>query len=210
MACGRVAADGGDVLLYDKNVQSYSVKELAEKAAYVDQTLDGAFQFKVFELVLMGRWVHLNGRIMESKEDLRAAHFALEKTQCISLADRNFFELSAGEKQKVLIALSLAQETPVLLVDEPTSHLDLKNQIEILTLLKQLSREGKTIMAAIHDINLVLSFATNVVLLKQGNMKCAGAPAEVLTKENLEDVFDVKVTTVYESDKPYILLSHEQ
>lgn len=210
MACGRIVPDGGDILLYDKNVRAYGVKELAKKAAYVDQSLDGAFQFKVFELVLMGRWAHLNGRLMENKEDLHAAQEALVKTQCISFAGRDYFELSAGEKQKVLLSLALAQQTPVLLVDEPTSHLDLKNQIEILTLLKQLSREGKTVVAAIHDINLVLAFATKVILLKQGTMKSAGAPCDVLTKENLEDVFDVKVTTVYENNKPYILLNHEQ
>lgn len=210
MACGLVAPDKGDIFLYDKNVAALRVKERAKKIAYVDQTLDSAFQFKVFELVLLGRWVHLNGRIIENRDDAAAAHHALEKTQCLSLAGRDFFELSAGEKQKVLIALALAQETPVLLVDEPTSHLDLKNQIEILTLLKQLSAEGKTVIAAIHDMNLVLHYATRVVLLKDGEMKGCGRPADVLTDENLEHVFGVKVKTVMENNTPYILLSHEQ
>lgn len=209
MLSGLVAPDEGEILLDGKSVSSYETKALASRVAYVDSLQDDAFHLKVFELALLGRWVHLNGRLFENEEDVLAAQGALERTHSLPLAGRNFFDLSAGEKQKVLISVALAQQTNILLVDEPTSHLDLKNQLEVIQLLRRLASEDKTVIAAIHDMNLALQYATRVVLLSGGTLKAAGNPCEVLTKNNLEEVFGVSVHEVKEKGRIYILLNHD-
>ena len=144
------------------------------------------------EIVLMGRFPHLGRYGFEDKKDYKIVHEAMEKTDTLVFADRRFSELSAGERQRVLIARALAQEPKVLLLDESTVFLDLKHQSQFLALLKQLNTEQQlTVIFVTHDINLAAQNADRIILLYSGEIYAIGKPAEVITAANIKEVYDV-------------------
>ncbi len=187
----------GTVLLEGKDISLISLKTLASLIASVPSTLPTQFNLNVIDVVLIGRHPHSNGfRYWETDEDVKVA---LEKMKLLSinhLSQRKLWMLSDGERQKVLIAKALAQEPKLLLVDEPTSHLDIKHQIEIMKLLRTLTRKKVTIIAAMHDLNLAAWFCDKLLLLKEGKIYAAGEPQEVLKPKLIESVYGVKTTIV--------------
>lgn len=172
-------------------LHSLSFRELARRVAYVPQEEYPAFPFTVREIVLMGRLPYSDG-LFETEEDHRAAEDAMRAADCLALADRPVTELSGGERQRGLIARALAQQAPALLLDEPTSHLDVGHQVEIVRLLRRLAEEGYGVLAALHDLNLAAALADRAILLANGRVGLEGPCAEVLASPQVDAVYGVR------------------
>jgi len=184
----------GAILLDGKHVQQMKDKEFSRKFAAVPQDTAINFEFSALDIVLMGRNPHLRRLELESEKDIAIARRCMELTNCWHLAERPVTELSGGERQLVIIARALTQEPRVLLLDEPTSHLDINYQIEIMELLKHLtSHEGLIIIAVIHDLNLAAQYCDRLVLLRNGTIIAIGSQYEVLTAENIKAAFGADV-----------------
>jgi iron complex transport system ATP-binding protein len=184
----------GTVLLEDKDVRGMKEKDFARKFAAVPQDTSVNFDFPTLDIVLMGRNPHLGRLELETGADIEIAKRCMELTNCWHLAERPITALSGGERQRVIIARALTQEPRVLLLDEPTSHLDINYQIEIMELLKRLTlQEGLIVIAVIHDLNLAAQFCDRLVLLHRGTIIARGTQEEVLTAENIKKIFGAKV-----------------
>jgi iron complex transport system ATP-binding protein len=173
---------------------SLSSREVALRAAVVPQNPPLPPAFSALEIVLMGRTPHLRLLQAEGGADLDAARRAMLATDTWQFADRRVGELSGGERQRLLVARALAQETPLLLLDEPTAHLDVGHQAATLRLMLGLCRrEGKAVLAAVHDLTLAAQFCDRLVMLHLGEVVAEGAPADVLTPERLRAVYGASV-----------------
>jgi iron complex transport system ATP-binding protein len=180
----------GTVLIENESISILSRNALAQKIGYVEQQRNGS-RATVFNTVLLGRKPYIRWDI--TQHDMEIASQALATLGLADYALRYLDELSGGELQKVIIARALAQEPEILLMDEPTSSLDLKNQLEVLNLIRQISRErGIAAIVAMHDLNLALRFADRFILLKDKTIYATGGP-EVITPENIESVYAVPV-----------------
>jgi len=200
----------GVVLLNERDVYTFKSAEIAKNLAVVPQESVISFAFTALEVVLMGRTPHLNRFEMESTQDLIIAQKSMELTNTWYLAERPIDTLSGGEKQRIIIARALTQEPRVLLLDEPTDHLDINHQIEILDLIKRLSKEEEMIVIGVfHDLNIASQYCDRLILLHKGRIFAAGGAGDVLTGENIEKVYGVKVT-VKQDDVSGKLLIHPQ
>jgi len=196
---GALVPSEGEIWLDGKALSSYPPKERAKKMAYVSQQPLAGFPLTVREMVSLGRYPH-EERFHPEAEEGRVVEEALRLTDAQPLSGRKFTALSGGEKQKVLIARALAQTPYLLLLDEPTVHLDLYFQVQILNSLKTLCSEGKsTVVAVLHDLNLVSLFADKVLLLKSGEPVAFGKVDEVMSVERTRDAFGVEVTVIKDS-----------
>ena len=181
---------GGAVLIDNESTEQLSRKMLAQKIGYVEQQRVGS-RITVFNAVLLGRKPYIRWDV--SRTDMEIAGQALERLELTDYALRYLDELSGGELQKVIIARALAQQPEILLMDEPTSSLDLKNQLEVLNLVQQISAgEGIAAVVAMHDLNLALRYADRFILLKDKTIYAVGGE-EVMTPENIENVYAVSV-----------------
>jgi iron complex transport system ATP-binding protein len=184
----------GRITLASRDLDSYAPRELARSIAVVPQETALDFPFSVMEVVLMGRAPHLGGFGFEGDHDVAAAERAMERTGVAELADRFFHELSGGEKQRVVIARALAQEPEVLLLDEPTTFLDIRHVVEIFELLCALSVERRiTLIVVLHDLNLAALYLDRLAFLKAGNVVACGNPDEVLNYQTIREVYDTDV-----------------
>jgi iron complex transport system ATP-binding protein len=194
LLCGNLKASEGSIVIDSAPVHSYETGAMARKVAMVRQQFIPVFGFTAAEAVMMGRTPHMGRRAFDSAADRNAVSAALEATDTLRLADRTLSNLSAGERQRVFIARALAQETPILLLDEPTSFLDLKHQVQIYDLLKAAQKqEGKTILIVTHDINLAAQYCDSVLLMAgKGSYYTSSSPGQLLAEGLLEKVFDVR------------------
>lgn len=184
----------GRVELDQRPLDKYSQKELAKIMAVVVQDTTAGYLFTVEEIVLMGRMPFLGRFQAESLQDYAIVRKALELTGCLELRRRKVADLSGGERQRVMIARALAQQPKVLLLDEPTAHLDIGYQQEILDLVKWLClTERLTVIAVLHDLNLAAYYCNELLLLEQGIIAASGSPAQVLTAENIARVYKTAV-----------------
>jgi iron complex transport system ATP-binding protein len=184
----------GRALLFGRAERERSPKERARLVALVPQTEDMVFPHSVRAMVLLGRYPHLSGFGFESPADYEATDRAIALTGLTPFAKRHVTQLSGGEQHRVTIARALAQETPLLLLDEPNAHLDLKHQTELFELLLVLHREqGRTIVCVTHDLNLAAQYASRVGILSGGGIAAIGAPEDVLTGELIAEHFGVTV-----------------
>jgi iron complex transport system ATP-binding protein len=196
--------DKGEVFINNRNLKSIGLREMATFLSYVPQSTHSSFALTVFEMVLLGRRPYVRWKVSEYDEEIVFKMLKLVKLD--SLAFRIFSELSGGEKQKVLLARALCQEPKILLLDEPTSNLDLKHQFEILKLIEGLVRDkGLSVVMAIHDLNLALRFSDKIALLKEGRIYAAGDVNRILNEENIKKVFGVKTIINNYLGKPYII-----
>ena len=193
MLAGMLYPDSGHVELDGASVLDMSRRDLARRVALVPQETHTTFDFSVIDMVLMGRYPHLGPFELERPADLDIARQALRATGTEALESRSFRTLSGGEKQRVVIAAALAQASDLLLLDEPTTALDVGYQFEVATLLKRLNAEhGTTMIVSTHDLNLAASLCERVVLLKSGSVIAQGPTAETLTAENIRLLYNVE------------------
>ena len=186
---------GGEIRLEGAPVRRLSRTELARRVAVVPQGILPQFPFTVGELVLMGRYPHDPGRYFESPRDRVVAREAMEATGVLELADLPLEQLSGGERQRAALARALAQEPRLLVLDEPTAHLDLRYQVEAAALLRRLNRErGMTVLLVSHDLNLAAEVCDRLLLLSRGRASAIGTPEAVLDEALLASVFGCAVT----------------
>lgn len=194
---GVIAVTTGNVRLGDDDVLSMDVLERARRMAVVPQQAQLPDNFTVLEIVLMGRTPHLTIWASESQADYHAVQDAMNSTSIDHLATRPVGELSGGERQRVLISRALAQDPEVLLLDEPTAHLDLKHQEEILELIQSLARDKcLAIVVTMHDLNQASRCADLVALLANGRIQALGTPDQVMTSDHLSKAYEVPIDVV--------------
>ncbi|MBC7082076.1 MAG: heme ABC transporter ATP-binding protein [Firmicutes bacterium] len=190
---GALRPISGKVTLDGRDIHRMSARAVARRLAVVPQNGYTPFSFSVKDIVLMGRWAHLGRFAGETRRDIEAAARAMEATQVAHLAMRPITELSYGERQRVMVARALAQEPRILLLDEPTSHLDPRHQVEIMDLVWSLSRQdGLGVVAVLHDVNLAAQYCDRIVMLKGGRLAASGTPGEVITAQVIEEVYGVR------------------
>ena len=188
-----IAPDAGRVCVDGAPIASLSRRELARRLAVVPQDVTVTFPFTAGEVVLMGRAPHLGGLGFgfESEADVALARSAMEELSIEALADRPVTELSGGERQLVLVARALAQQPRVLLLDEPTSHLDLRHRTAVALRVRRFADAGGSVLVVSHDLTLAARTCDRIALLDRGALRACGPPAAVITEEELRRVFDV-------------------
>ena len=186
---GLLEPTAGSVAIDGKKVKDYSARALAQKVAFVRQQAQTDFEFSAFETVLMGRNPYQHHLQNESQKDWDIVEQCMKQTNTWHLRLAKPAEMSGGEMQRVMIARALAQKTPVLLMDEPVSNLDIAHQLEIMRLLRT---TDKTVVIVIHDLNLALQFCDRILLIHNGELLFHGPIAEGLTTENISTVYGVK------------------
>ncbi len=189
----------GVVLLDGKDIYKMRAKDAAKDMAVVPQDTSVKFDFTVKEVVLMGRNPHLGRFEIEGARDMEIAEDAMKLTNTLHLADRPITQISGGERQRVIIAKALTQEPMVLLLDEPTSHLDINYQSEILDLIKGLSKK-MAVLAVFHDLNLAARYCDELVLLDKGGVSALGRPEDVITPKNIESAYGIEVVVKREPE----------
>ena len=178
----------GVIMLGDEDLSTIPIKESAKKLAVLSQHNYYDFDFKVYDIVLMGRSPHKKIMERDSKEDFEIVDAALEKVDMTDFKERSFNTLSGGEQQRIILARALAQQTDCLVLDEPTNHLDIKHQLQLMSIVKGLNIE---VIAAIHDLNIALMYCDKIYVLKDGEIIAYGTPSEVMTKELIKEVYEV-------------------
>nr|QNO53815.1 cobalamin import ATP-binding protein BtuD [Methanosarcinales archaeon ANME-1 ERB6] len=194
----------GTILLDGRDIKEMHQMEIAKKIGYIPQSASHIFPATVFDTVLMGRRPHIGWRSSEKDTEM-----VLETLQLLNIEEfamRDINELSGGQQQKVFIARALTQEPDVLLLDEPTSNLDIRHQLEVMDIIKNIVRErGISAIMAIHDLNLASRYADRIVMMNSGKIFAAGNPASVLTSENIKQVYGVEVKVNNHDERPYIV-----
>lgn len=205
-----IQGEEGLITLKEKKLSEYRHKELATNLAFVPQNTFIDAEFIVEDIVAMGRTPYQKRFSALSKEDKNIIEHAMEVTNCVQYKKKSFTYLSGGEAQRVLVARAIAQDTPWILLDEPISHLDIKHQVELMETLRELNeKENKTIIAILHDVNLSASYCKDVVLMKNGQIFAAGSVDDILTSENLRQVYEINFDKCYNpvTKVPYFIPS---
>ncbi|HAU38470.1 MAG TPA: hypothetical protein DCX07_12245 [Phycisphaerales bacterium] len=207
---GWLRPGAGTILLDGKDIARHSRKALARLLAYVPQFPASTFAFPVRELVLMGRFAHAGALGLAGEQDLAVARLAMEMTHTEEFADRTLDELSGGEAQCVMIARALAQQPSVLLLDEPTSHLDIANQLKIYRMMQRLAHDWEMAVVCVsHDVNLAARFADELVLMRDGEVVASGPPGDVVREDLLARAYDVRVELIARpGDEPPMIWAH--
>jgi iron complex transport system ATP-binding protein len=193
---GDLVSTSGSVTLHGEPLDQYSAGRLARQRAVLPQQTLLTFAFTVEEIVMMGRHPHHGTLRGDHETNLRIVRDSMARTEMLELAGRAFPTLSGGEQARATLARVLAQETPVLLLDEPTAALDIRHQQIVLGIARDLATEGATVVIVLHDLNLAAVYADRLILLAQGRVAAAGPPREVLTVERLRNVFACPVAVV--------------
>ena len=201
---GALTPRTGSISLDGDFLRDLTRRQIARKVAVVVQERATELPYTVEEIVALGRLPHLRSFQRLSGSDRDIVREALERVSVGEFADRPFAQLSGGEKQRVLIARALAQQTPYLLLDEPTNHLDVRYQHELLRLVRTLDA---TIVIVLHDLNLAARYCDDLVLLSEGRVAASGAPHEVLTPTNIEQVYGVVAERIERAGVPQLLFS---
>ncbi len=192
--CGVLKPNSGDIFIQDKNVKEIPRKELYQILAIVPQDSITSFNYTVLDIVLMGRTPYLKGSFWEREIDYEVAINSIKDIGIYNLKDKYVSQLSGGERQKVTIAQALSQQPKILLLDEPTTHLDINSKLEIMNLITRLNKEQKiTVITIFHDINLAASFCPRILILSKGRISAMGNAEDVLTSQNLESAYDIPV-----------------
>lgn len=181
----------GQVILDGKAIAELPSREVARRLGLLPQSPAAPDGITVADLVARGRFPHQSFLRQWSPDDAEAVQGAMQATGIADLSDRPVSELSGGQRQRVWIAMSLAQDTPILLLDEPTTYLDIVHQVELLELLGALNAKGRTIVAVLHELNLAFRFATHLIAMRDGAVVASGAPGDIVTEDLIASVFDL-------------------
>jgi iron complex transport system ATP-binding protein len=194
----------GLITLNGKDIRAMTRVQIARTLGYVPQAASGTFSTTVFDTILMGRRPHCGWRC--SEKDIKKCLEVIKLIKLEELALRDFSELSGGQQQKVLVARALSQEADILLLDEPTANLDIRQQIETMEIIKNLARDNEiSVIIAIHDLNLAARYADRILMLESGRIFCIGTPHSVLTTENISQVYGLEAVIKNEGGRPYIV-----
>jgi len=208
LMAGVLRPAAGAITLEGRALADMPRRTAARHVAVVPQDTHPAFDYTALEIVLMGRHPHLRPTQLEGPADLAIAHQSLEATGTLQLAQRAFTSLSGGERQRVVIASALAQQPDVLLLDEPTASLDLGYQLEVVALLRRLSREHDvTMVMATHDLNLAASMCDSLALLRDGRLLGHGPTADVLTSATVRQLYDVEADVQFHAKSGHLTVT---
>ncbi len=210
---GIIPVESGSVHTNGTDLLALSTMQRARRLAVVPQAVSLPPAYSVWETVLLGRTPYLNFLGQISRRDEQVARQALTRVDALELADRRVGELSGGEKQRVLLARALAQSTPILLLDEPTVHLDLQHQVDLMETVRSLAHMEKlAVLIALHDLNLAAQYADRLALLVEGKIHSIGVPREVLTPEIISAAYHLPVQVMQHpfADAPLILPESEK
>ena len=199
---GILKIQKGEILIDGRTSKDYSPNAMARKVAYVPQNVCRQASITVFDSVLMGRKPYISWKPSANDLDITAEILKLLDIDHLAMKITN--QLSGGQRQTVMIARALAQEPEILLLDEPTANLDIRHQMEVLEILKTLTAKNITIVIAIHDINMAMRYANNIMMLKEGKLFFYGGKDKI-TAENIENLYGIKVEIVPIDDSPYII-----
>jgi len=200
---GMIAPAAGTIKFNNRPLGSYRRRALARSLALVPQEFRLGFEFSVFDCVMMGRYCHIGRFRQPGPEDLRLVNKALAALDLGQMADRPITSLSGGEKQRVMVARALAQNTTALLLDEATSNLDVHHTIDILRRCRRLvEKQGRTVVAALHDLNLAAAFCDRIMVLERGKIAACGRAGDILTPELIAGVFAVEAGVDRSGDHP--------
>lgn len=199
--------DSGSIRLYGKDIADIRLRDFARQAAIVHQYNTAPADLTVEKLVGYGRTpYHMLGLSRNAKEDEEKVEWAMEITHTLKYRDKQVAQLSGGQKQRVWIAMALAQDTKTLFLDEPTTYLDIRYQLQILKLIRELNRKyGITIVMVLHDINQSLYYSDEIIAIKKGKIIAQGLPEKVITSELVKKVYDVELNLSAVDGKPFIL-----
>lgn len=200
--------NSGKIIVENKDLKKLKAKEVAKLLSYVPQNTSIDFDFTAIDIVLMGRSPYLKLFQQENENDLDIAEKAMKVTNTWHIKNMNINEISGGEKQRVIIARALAQQTGIMLMDEPISQLDIHHQIELMDTIKSLViTSDVTVVAVLHDLNIAAQYSDEIILMKDGNIFAKGSPESVITEENLMMVYGLKSSIIKNpiTGKPHVL-----
>jgi iron complex transport system ATP-binding protein len=194
---GLWSSHQGSILYGDQDLTKFSYGQRARIIAVVPQEHEPPFPYSVADIVLMGRASHVSLFSTPSRQDYLAADAAMENIGINHLRDRPYTRVSSGERQLVLIARAIAQETPILILDEPTSHLDFRNQVLVLSKVREIVRQkGLTVLMTLHDPNLAMLYSDHLVMMNEGRIIANGPPWDTITEVNLQRIFGIDVVVI--------------
>lgn len=203
---GRILKQqSGEVFLQELDMKLISTKDIAKQLALLSQNPEAPLQLKVEELISYGRFPHRKNVGTLSSKDIEVIEWAMDITKTTAFRDREIAQLSGGQRQKVWLAMALAQETSILLLDEPTTYLDLAHQLEVLKIVERLNKEHAcTIVMVLHDINHAARFSNELIAMKSGEIVTVGSPEKIISKDVLKEVFniDARIMTDPENGAP--------
>lgn len=191
----------GRVYLQELDMKSLSTKDIAKRLALLSQSPVAPAQLKVEELISYGRFPHRKNIGTLSKKDIEIIEWAMKVTKTIEFRSRDIDQLSGGQRQKVWLAMALAQETEILLLDEPTTYLDMAHQLEMLKIVEELNKKHRcTIVMVLHDINHAARFSHELIAMRNGEIIETGTPKEIITKEVMKKVFQIDAKIMFDED----------
>jgi iron complex transport system ATP-binding protein len=193
LMAGIIKPMKGKILLDGNSINSIPRKDFAKVVGYLPQNFQGEFDFTVYDVISLGRYPFSKGFAFLNHEDEAVIQQCMKLTDTITLKDRRLSNLSGGERQRVFLASVLAQKPSILILDEPTTGLDIHHQVEILNLLKSLIKDGVSVVIATHEINLATLFCTRLILLKEGRLIIDSSPKEVVTQKRMEEIYGHKI-----------------
>ena len=195
----------GDIFIYGKNINKIKQRELAKKIAYVPQNTLIEFPFKVRDIVMMGRNPYIGNFKPETKLDFEIVDDSMNITNTYEFRDKYINELSGGERQRVIIARALAQQTDILLLDEPVSSLDIHHQVDVMSALLNLKQKrNMTIITVLHSLNLASHYSDNIILINNGQVEKIGPPQNVMVNEHIEKVYNLEVDITFNRGNPVV------
>ncbi len=208
LLCRILKSHQGKIRVFDQDITAYSGRELARRIGFVPQETNFTLNFTVAEIVLMGRYPYLKAFEREGIADRKIMEQAMTDAEITYFRDRPINDLSSGERQRAVIARALCQQPKLLLLDEPTSHLDLRHQAGIMDLLKKLNGQGMSIIIVNHDLNLTARYCRRLILMDRGSVRADGPPAELLNEKLLREVYQTELRIIKHPDQdvPQVLL----